>query len=78
MEHFTEEHVGLEVVDANDEPLGEIVGIEDGTARLKPETGTESRMEAAADPEHDALDVRPGQVEVVTDEFVRVRLDDEA
>lgn len=75
MEHFTEEHVGLDVVDANDERLGEIVGIEDGTARLKPETGAEARMEAGADPETDALDVRPDQVEVVTDEFVRVGLD---
>lgn len=77
MEHFTEEHVGLEVVDANGEAIGEVVGIEEGTARLKPETGTESRMEAATDPETDALDVRPEQVEVVTDDAIRIRLGDE-
>ncbi|WP_435130093.1 hypothetical protein [Halobaculum sp. D14] len=77
MEHFTQEEVGMPVVDYNGEPLGKITGIEDGTARLKPETDVESRMEAASDPDVDALDVRPEQVENVTDEFVRVRLGDE-
>ena len=64
----------MQVVDYNGAPLGTIAGIEGGTARLKPETGVESRMEAAADPGTDALDVTPEQVDVVTDEFVRVRL----
>ena len=66
----------MEVVDANGEPLGRIVGVEGGTARLEPETGVESRMEAATDPETDALDVRPEQVEVVTDDAMRVSLGD--
>lgn len=78
MEHFTEEHVGMEVVDQRGEPVGRITGIEDDTARLAPETGVESRMSAAADSDTDALDVRPEQVEAVTDEFVRVRLGDDA
>ncbi|QLG63824.1 hypothetical protein [Halorarum salinum] len=76
MEHFTETHVGMTVVDQRGEPIGKIAGIEGGTARLKPGTGVESRMGASADPEVDALDVRPEQVEAVTDEFVRVDLDD--
>lgn len=76
MEHFTGKHVGMRVVDQRGEPLGKIKGIEEGTARLEPETGVESRMGASADPEVDALDVRPEQVEAVTDEFVRVELDD--
>lgn len=78
MEHFTEEHVGMEVVDQRGEPIGRITGIEEDTARLAPETGTESRMGASADSGTDALDVRPEQVEVVTDEFVRVSLGDDA
>ncbi|QLG29068.1 hypothetical protein HUG10_16715 [Halorarum halophilum] len=78
MEHFTEEHVGMEVVDQRGEPIGRITGIEEDSARLAPETGTESQMGAAADSGTDALDVRPEQVEVVTDEFVRVSLGDDA
>lgn len=75
MQHFTREQVGMNVVDARGEPLGRIAGIEDGRARLEPSTGVESRMEAAADPDHDALEIRAGQVDEVTDDYVRVELD---
>lgn len=76
MRHFSQEHVNREVVDAHGEELGRIVGVEDGTARLKPRTGVESRMEAAVDPEDPALDVEPEQVIEVKPDYVRIHLED--
>lgn len=75
MQHFSQKQVGLRVVDARGEPLGRIAGIEDGLARLEPDSGVESRMEAAADSGSEALAVRPEQVVEVTDDYVRVELD---
>ena len=78
MQHFTEEEVNMPVVDARGERLGRIAGIEDGEARLEPETGVESRMEAAASPDEDALAITPEQVvEVDDDEYIRIELGDE-
>ena len=74
MQHFTDEHVGHHVVDARGESLGRIAGIEDGRARLEPETGTQSRMGASADGDAETLEVRPEQVVEVTDDRVRVEL----
>lgn len=68
----------MRVVDARDEPLGRIAGIEDGLARLEPDSGVESRMETAADQESEALAVRPEQVVDVTDDYVHVELDGDA
>ena len=68
----------MEVHDQNGERIGKIEGVQDGTARLKAKTGVESRMGASADPETDALDVRPEQVVTVTDDVVRVSLGEDA
>lgn len=77
MQHFTQDHENMPVVDARGERLGRIAGIEDGEARLEPKTGVESRMEAAADPETDALAIEPEQVVEVDDEYIRIELGDE-
>lgn len=76
MRHSSEEHVNREVVDARGDSLGRIVGIEDGTVRLSPRTGVESRMDAAVDPDEDALDIRPEQVIEVEPEYIRISLED--
>lgn len=75
MRHFTEEHVDKEVVDARGERLGRIVGVEDGTARVKPRTGVQSRMDAALDPDEDALDIAPEQVVEFEPEYVRIEIE---
>lgn len=68
----------MPVVDARGERLGRIAGIEDGEARLEPKTGVESRMEAAASPDADALAIQPEQVvEVDHEDYVRIELGDE-
>jgi hypothetical protein len=77
VQHFTDEHEGMAVVDANGQPLGKVAGVEDGQARLEPETGIQSRMEAAAAPDADALAIRPEQVVDVRQETVRIDLNDE-
>lgn len=77
MQHFDEQHEGMRVVDSRGESLGKIAGVEEGEARLQPETGVQSRMEAAADAGTDGLTVRPEQVVDVTDDEVRVTLGDE-
>ncbi|MBP1985847.1 hypothetical protein [Halolamina salifodinae] len=78
MRHFSQDHENMPVVDARGERLGRIAGIEDGEARLEPKTGVESRMEAAAAPETDALAIKPEQVvEVDDDEYIRIELSDE-
>ena len=76
MQPFTQDHGNIPVVDARGERLGRIAGVEDGEARLEPKTGVESRMEAAAAPETDALAIKPEQV-VAVDDDVRVELGDE-
>lgn len=78
MQHFSDQHDGMTVVDSRGRRLGRIAGVQDGEARLEPGTGVQSRMEAAADPASDALAVRPEQVVEVTDDVVRVELDAEA
>lgn len=77
MQHFTQEHENMPVVDARGERLGRIAGIQDGEARLEPKTGVESRMEAAAAPETDALSILPEQVVEVENDYVRVELGNE-
>ena len=77
MQHFTQEHANMPVVDARGERLGRVAGVEDGEARLEPATGVESRMEAAAAADEDALAIEPEQVVEVTDDHVRVELGDE-
>jgi hypothetical protein len=77
MQHFTQDHANMPVVDARGERLGRVAGVEDGEARLEPETGVESRMDAAASPDEDALAITAGQVVEVTDDHVRIELGDE-
>ncbi|MFB6220712.1 MAG: hypothetical protein ABEH90_04665 [Halolamina sp.] len=77
MRHFTQEHENMPVVDARGERLGRVAGIEDGEARLEPETGVESRMEAAAAPETDTLSILPEQVVEVKNDYIRIELDGE-
>lgn len=77
MQEFTDEHEGMAVVDANGQPLGKVAGVQDGEARLDPETGIQSRMEAAASPASDALAIRPEQVVDVRQETVRISLGDD-
>lgn len=77
MQHFTQEHANMPVVDARGERLGRVAGVEDGEARLEPDTGVESRMDAVASAEEDALAIDPEQVVEVTDDYVRVELGDE-
>ncbi len=67
----------MRVVDARGERLGRIAGIVDGEARLEPETGVESRMEAATAPETDALAILPEQVVEVKNEYIHIELGEE-
>ena len=76
MREFSQDAVGKHVVDVHGVDVGRISSIEDGYARLSPETGVASRMEAAlSPPDVDGPAVAPEQVEEVTDEYVRVDVD---
>jgi hypothetical protein len=77
VQHFTQDHANMPVVDARGERLGRVAGVEDGEARLEPETGVESRMEAVASADEDALAIDAEQVVEVTDDHVRIELGDE-
>lgn len=74
MRQFTQEDVGKDVVDRNGEPLGTVAGIEDGQARLHPETGVESRMAASADRDPGTIEVHPDQVEETTADWIRIHV----
>lgn len=74
MQHFTDEHENLEVVDSHGNSLGRIIGIEDGEARLEPKTGVQGQMEEALDSDGETLAIQPAQVVEVTDGVVRIEL----
>ena len=76
MQHFTKQHIGMEVHDQHDERIGKIEGVQDGVALLKAKTGVEARKGESANPETEALDVRPEQVVTVVDDVVTVSLED--
>ncbi|GAB6879205.1 hypothetical protein JCM17823_14790 [Halorubrum gandharaense] len=76
MQHFSQDAVGKAVVDVHGEHVGDVVGIEDGYARLKAETGVAASMEAAMSPAGvEGLAVAPEQVEEITEDYVRVELE---